>query len=368
MAPPRQGYRFSRVVVLPYVPESILVSPSGAHVAIVAPDHLDVWPASAPAGEPGALRTLVAFQPRGGRHLPVLTERGIRWGLYETDWSGAEISDRHMSAVSDRAFELAAWVAPGVDLSIAQNLGTLSTARGLSVQVRQTTPQGDTVSRWAFSLPGLGTGAALPDGRIAVASRGGRLMLLSATGDHATGAATPLFDRETGLAIYALSFTEAGLVALFAEGPAAGSELLGLPPPGRSSPDPWTTGVLCVNATGEELWRAKVPFAVTAPAIDGAGGRVILAGRGLAAIEQGRTVWQSETDEQTFVTALADGTLVIALNASLRILDRGGQVLLHQTPLKEADQAAPPPFVTAPSIGPDGSVWIATARHLYVAR
>ncbi len=375
LAQPRKEYNLSVVADLPAPPESVLVSPSGSHVILVASDHLDAWSG-------GQMKPAFAQQPSGSRGVPVVTDTGVRLGLLHTTWSGEE-SRPHMSAMDERAYEIAAWVGPGVDISVAQNLGTLQSPFRMSVQAKLTGP-GDTASRWAYSTPGLGTAAVLPDGRVAVASRAGKLSLLTATGDHATGRAVPIFEVETGLPIYALSFTEAGLVALFSEGTVQEAESLGRPPPGRIASGQWTSGIACYNAAGAEMWRAHVPFGASGPAVDAAGGRVIVAGRGIAAIEGGRVVWQSPTDVVAMATSFGEGSLAIAVGSELRVIGRAGNLIARLASPPEGSAQPPgvpvgtnsglapnepgPPFVTPPAVAADGSIWIATATRLFVAR
>lgn len=366
LAQPRKEYNLSVVTDLPAPPESVLVSPSGSHVVLVTSDHLDAWSG-------GQMKPGFAHQPSGSRGVPVVTDTGVRLGLLHATWGGEE-SRPHMSAMDERAYEITAWVGPGVDISVAQNLGTLQAPFRMSVQARHTGP-GEAVSRWATSTPGLGTAAVLADGRVAVASRAGKLSLLSATGDHATGRAAPIFEVETGLSIYALSFTEAGLVALFSEGTVEEAESLGRPPPGRVASGQWTSGIACFNAAGAEMWRAHVPFGASGPAVDAAGGRVIVAGRGIAAIEGGRVVWQSATDGVAMVTSFGEGSLAIAVGGELRVVGRAGNPiarLVSPSPPGTSSDAAPsvppPPFVTPPAVAADGSIWIATATRLFVAR
>ncbi len=337
-------------------------SPSGAHVVIVTSRNLHLW-------HGGQLKPDFTYQPSRSRAVPVVLDAGVRLDLRNVTWNGERARPPMSAMDDDNAFEIAAWLGPGVDVSVAQNLGTRFNPASLVVNARMTRADGAR-SRWGFVIDGLGTGAVLPDGRVAVASRTGKLSFLSAWGDHATGSAIPIFEVETGLPIYALSFTEAGLVALFAEGSVKEAWTLGLPPPGRSVPGTWTTGVACFNADGAEMWRASVPFGATEPAVDASGGRVIIAGRGVVALEEGKVVWSFDADRAAMATAFGDGSLAIVLGPELRLVDRDGDSIarLMSPPEPPATDGPGPPFVTPPAVAADGSIWVATERRLFVAR
>jgi hypothetical protein len=126
---------------------------------------------------------------------------------------------------------------------------------------------------------------------------------------------------------------------------------------------PGGTGVHLLDTRGVEVWQATVPFAVDAPPIDAGGGRVYVAGSSLSALEAGKVLWtQPSSTARVFATSLADGSVLVALGPELRAVDRDGAVVqVLQAPEGDA-------FVAPPAVAGDGSVWLATAKALYVAR
>jgi hypothetical protein len=116
-----------------------------------------------------------------------------------------------------------------------------------------------------------------------------------------------------------------------------------------------------VTETGV-VWNADVPFVAHQPPIDGGDGWIYLAGDGLAAIDRGSLAWSMPSVVPTRATAFGDGTLAVCKGPGLQILSRDGSLIQQ---LMTSDGAA---IVTPPAIGSDGSIWVATATHLHVAR
>jgi hypothetical protein len=61
-------------------------------------------------------------------------------------------------------------------------------------------------------------------------------------------------------------------------------------------------------------------------------------------------------------TAFADGALAVAVGPILRIVGRDGAVVQE---LRSAEGEA---FTTPPAIAPDGSVFVGSAKHIYIAK
>lgn len=108
------------------------------------------------------------------------------------------------------------------------------------------------------------------------------------------------------------------------------------------------------------VYSLNVPFQVLQPAIAGAAGRVYLAGKGLAALDNGKVTWTHATDEPLYASSFVDGSLAVANGKRLDFLKPDGVV----------DQSfeAQEPLVAPPAIASDGSVWAASASAIYVAR
>jgi len=112
-----------------------------------------------------------------------------------------------------------------------------------------------------------------------------------------------------------------------------------------------------------ERWHTnELSWAVRQPPIEGGGNRIYLAGDGLAAIDGGSIVWEKQSDVPMFATAFSDGSLVVAQHARLLFIDRDGK---ERASLETPDHET---LVTPPAPSSDGSIWVASAEHLYVAR
>ena len=116
-----------------------------------------------------------------------------------------------------------------------------------------------------------------------------------------------------------------------------------------------------LDTSGRELWSVESPFDVAQPAIDCAG-RICLAGDGLAATEGGRVVWSRFVGERVRATAFDDGSLAVAQRGELHVVSRDGA---DRQPLPVAEGET---ITTPPAIAHDGSIWVATAQAVYVAR
>lgn len=98
------------------------------------------------------------------------------------------------------------------------------------------------------------------------------------------------------------------------------------------------------------------------PPIDGASGRVYIAGDGFDALDEGFSVWSISPGKRVRATAFGDGGVALTRGDTLQIRDRGGSILVTVT-TPDADE-----LVTPPAIASDGSIWVASRTTLYVAR
>jgi len=108
------------------------------------------------------------------------------------------------------------------------------------------------------------------------------------------------------------------------------------------------------------VYSLTVPFEVLQPAIAGAGDRVYLAGKGLAAIDNGKITWSHLSPEPIYASSFEDGSLALATGKRLDFVKPDGTI----------DQSfnADEPLVAPPATAGDGSVWAASAEALYLAR
>lgn len=150
-----------------------------------------------------------------------------------------------------------------------------------------------------------------------------------------------------------------------ASGPGGDIALVHVKRPQPSAGDSTLSSTVTVrsSADGAERWTATVPWEVRQPPIDGGRGRVLVAGDGLTAFDEGVPAWEVPPLELTIrATAFADGAVAITKGSALQILSREGTVLATlATPDGES-------LITPPAIASDGSIWAASRDHLYVAR
>ncbi len=199
-----------------------------------------------------------------------------------------------------------------------------------------------TERKWSEDVAGIGSGAIGADGRVVLAMADGRFLVLDADGAGADNKAKRIVDTKLSFSPYDVSIAPPGY-ALFARSESAISLHL-------------------VGPDGHERWSAAVPFTPSEPPIDGGDGRIYVVGNGFAAYENGAAVWSSLASVVQYATAYADGTVALVSGAELRIVGRDGAV-------KQTFRTAQgEPISTPPAIADDGSVWMATASALYVAR
>jgi hypothetical protein len=118
--------------------------------------------------------------------------------------------------------------------------------------------------------------------------------------------------------------------------------------------------LLAFSSDAKPLYSLTVPFEVLAPPIAGAGSRVYLAGRGLAAIDGGKISFTHLSSDSVFATAFEDGSLAVATGKRLDLMSLDGRV--DQTfPTNEV-------LVAPPAIAGDSSVWVASDRAVYIVR
>lgn len=124
----------------------------------------------------------------------------------------------------------------------------------------------------------------------------------------------------------------------------------------------WSTWLLVLDKDGRDRWTADVPWAVRQPPIDGGNGRVYLAGDRLEAFDTGASMWSLSDGKRVRGTAFADGGIAITRGTTLQVYARDGQKLAS------FDTGDGEELITPPAIASDGSIWAASAAHLYVAR
>ena len=126
------------------------------------------------------------------------------------------------------------------------------------------------------------------------------------------------------------------------------------------APDGAGSKLMTFSGDTTPVYSVSVPFEVRQPAIAGGGKRVYLAGKGLAALDDGKVTWMHASDEGIYATAFGDRSLAVATGKRLDFLKPDGTV--DQTFSTEE------PLVAPPAITADGTVWAASADAIYIAR
>lgn len=214
-------------------------------------------------------------------------------------------------------------------------------------------------------LRGEGMGAIGADGHVVAAMTDGRLAIYAPElkkPAQAGGKGPVAVETKLGYTPYEISIIEPGYAFL---------EAVGAPPLGeparlgwlRKAAGAWTTRLHRHDTKGREVWRVEVGLTVRQPPIDGGSGRVYLAGsNGVVAVEDGKIVWEQRGEGLMMATAFEDGSLAVANGFKLEIWSRDGQTL------QSFETARREPITTPPAPASDGSIWLATADALYVAR
>ena len=106
----------------------------------------------------------------------------------------------------------------------------------------------------------------------------------------------------------------------------------------------------------------KIPFDVKQPPVEGDGGVVYLAGDGLAAIQNGKMLWQHLSKKRMYATAFGNGWIAVSVGEELQIRRPDGAVdSTFTTELGEQ-------LETPPAIAKDGTIWAASIKGLYSLR
>ena len=205
---------------------------------------------------------------------------------------------------------------------------------------------------WGYKVDEPGVGAIDGAGITAMALPSGRFVVLRTTGD-AEKLATLAVDAPIDPAATDLSIIPPFAVVLHGGGDAG---ILAA----RRAAVTTSTRVDAHRPDGSLAWRAEVPFVAAQPPIDG-DGRIYIVGSGIAALDlEGKTVWSSASRTTLRAQAFADGTLAVVRGSTLQIVGNDG--VIRQS-LSAAEE-----LTSYPAIASDGSVWVASAKTLYVGR
>jgi hypothetical protein len=216
------------------------------------------------------------------------------------------------------------------------------------------------------SLEGVeGLGAIAEDGAVALVTTDGRFVAYNGEPSPAGSDALRISDKSLGYVPYDISFS--------------GDEIAIIEAGGTSSPVAayrweddlayafpslgvgWSTRLHVLDRHGRETSHVDVGFEALMPPILAGSGRTYVAGMGLAAIDGGRIAWIHRSKSIVRATAFQDGELAVTTGAHLQLVGRDGVIRQEFSTPGETIE-------TPPAIGPDGAVWFATGKALYVAR
>lgn len=113
-----------------------------------------------------------------------------------------------------------------------------------------------------------------------------------------------------------------------------------------------------LDALGKERWRTKIPFEVKQPPVDG-NGRIVLAGKGFAAVRDGKLLFAHPSEHEQWATAFEEGTVALSTGGELRIVNPDGTIR-QSFRVQEGER-----LTTPPAIAPDGTIWVASDKALY---
>jgi hypothetical protein len=345
----------TRVADVTAAPVAVLVDEAGDHVALDLGEHYELRTAA------GAL---AAHGDKARRAPIVLSATGAFVADRDVSFGGGKGLHRSLGAVApretDRGWAVQLGAADGIFVLQRGQMPFMRTAAlpdGSTAEVTDATPVaielsvgrfwGDdpafyTKDRGAY-FEGRGCGAIRGDGTVALALADRRFFVFDAAAPDQPAVMQPAVSAQLSFVPVDLSIVEGGYALL-----AAGAS--------------GTTTLHVLDQRGKEAWHVSVPFLVDAPPVDGGGGRIYLAGGGFAAAEAGKIVWSQPATRHVSATALADGTVLVTTGSELRATSRDGNIVQA---LRAADGEA---FVTPPAVAGDGTVWAASAKHVYVAR
>jgi len=355
----------------------VLTSPEGKHVVVNQADDRRLYDAS------GKVTGVRAARSDSNE---LLSTHGVFAGAYQFPWemnanSDVIFVDGWRGADSSRSYGIADWAiwsdAGGLVIVWQRKqggeVGPSEPAMIVTALQDRFDPQlgRKFVQIWEdLHLKGEGCGAIGPDGRAVVAMVDGRFVVYAAELSPRQQPGGPIaLETKIPYFAYDVSVIEPGYALLSS---ARTEEILPSPHARevrerlyrlRHARGSWPTRLHRHDAGGREVWSLDVSLSVRQPPIDGGGGRIYLAGgNGVIAIDDGKIAWQHLGSHLMMATAFEDGSLAVSNGPNLEILGRDGQVVQSfATARKE-------PITTPPAPASDGSIWLATAEALYVAR
>ncbi|PRQ00433.1 PQQ-binding-like beta-propeller repeat protein [Enhygromyxa salina] len=339
--------------------QSIIIDPTGQRVIACLADRVLRLDSSPPQQY---------WSDELGRWVALATPEGLIYGPDLHPWDGSP--SRSLASI-----EILLEGDPRTQLAVAASTTHWLTAvaagppRGVPVvNIELRSRAADrTHDVWDAQLEGDGVAAIDDTNRLAVLTAEG-LHLFEPTGadDQGVNTSTQLETPPTG---YAVGAAVPGWVALFAEDldPQVPAEhwarRRGLPP-GRVLAQRWHTKAIAWQADGTHAWTTSLPFEVYQPALERGDGTLVFAGRGLASVSaaDGQLRWLRSLDEAAAATAFGDGSVALVHGSRLTILTADDKIA------QSFDAPDGERLVTQPAIGPDATIYVATATKLLALR
>ncbi len=205
---------------------------------------------------------------------------------------------------------------------------------------------------WLSGVAEAGVGAIDASGRAVLASSGGRFIVLSAHGDSQ---GIGIFEVDAQVAPNATDLSIVPPYAMVLYGGGDAGEMAA-----RRGAFARSSRLEAHRSDGSLAWSVTASFLARQPPIEGHG-RVYLVGGGIAAFDlDGKLLWSAPSNVPLRAVAFVDGALAVVRGSEVRIVGHDGGI-------KQSFRAAEE-LTTYPAIGPDGAVWVASAKTLYVAR
>lgn len=333
----------------------IVVDPSGQQIAIVFNGTVVIV-------QPYGARLLIA--PELANWAVLGTPKGLLYGPHLHPWSGAD-----KTRIPSRALLMDD--EPRTQAALAQTderwISVVSSTPDWDapeVRIESRQPDGDGYrTQWRGHLPGECVAAVDDAHKLAVLTREG-LHVYGPTPPEKR--ASPLFKHSTPASAYAVSAGVPGWLVLSARDlephyPAEHPQRSSLRPAQRLQ-QRWHTVVHAWDSDGKAAWELTVPFEVYQPPIERSDGTLVVVGRGLAGIDNGKVAWELPTDNPAAATAFSDGSVAVVDGGALRILDAKNTFTQTLTVPHGED------IVTQPTIAPDGTIYVATPTRVYSVR
>jgi hypothetical protein len=206
---------------------------------------------------------------------------------------------------------------------------------------------------------GVATAAFGDDDRAVLAFPDGRFFALARRSINDVEATViTLAETQLGFYPYELSIIEPNTALLSPDPPPATPPDVDALPSAGGAP-----GAILhlLDPQAQELWRVHIPFAVHQPPIRGNDGVIFVVGNGVAAVKDGKLLWQLPLAGQLRATSTANGRLLVSAGDRLLLVSEKGKGL-HSAVVRPGEV-----ITSSPSIHESGFIYVATQQAIYRA-